>query len=206
MKDFLIFLEDHQTGVLLFVVLIISVVIAIRWLFQIFALGKYKTHYKVKDENGKEKVVKVKQKDENTSITYILTQSLVDIVGEFRHFLALMIVLLFVILIIAAMWAGNGSSQMNFDNMMDAMQLVIASLGGLLGSIIGYYYGESAARSKNEGITTDPGVISNANSAAEGDIVAPEVVPDVVEENNENEEEEEEDPTETDDDSIEPVG
>ncbi|MDC8002933.1 hypothetical protein POV27_02660 [Aureisphaera galaxeae] len=200
MENFFTFLEKHQTGVLLLVVLIFTIVLTIRWLFKIFGLGKYKTHYIVKDETGKEKLVKVQQKDENPSITYVLTQSLVDIVGEFRHFLALLIVLLFIILIIVAMWLSSGATDVNFENMMDAMQLVIASLGGLLGSIIGYYYGESAARSNKEGITTDAGEISNAPSAGEGDIVAPTVpseeeVIEVVE-----------DPSEDDDDIIEPVG
>jgi hypothetical protein len=33
----------------------------------------------------------------------------------------------------------------SFDTVKDGVQLVVASLGGLVGSIIGYYFGESAA-------------------------------------------------------------
>jgi len=46
-------------------------------------------------------------------------------------------------------------SSTNFEDKMEALQLVIASLGGLLGSIIGYYFGESAATKNRESIVTD---------------------------------------------------
>ncbi|MBX2826808.1 MAG: hypothetical protein KTR22_01515 [Flavobacteriaceae bacterium] len=167
MEDFLIFLEKHSTGVLLLILILFAVVLTVRWLFQVFAIGKYRTFHTYTNEKGEKKVVKAKDKNTSTSITYILTQSLINIVDDFRHFLALLIVILFVILISISMWASKD----NFDNMMEAMQLVIASLGGLLGSIIGYYYGESAARNKSEGITTDAGEVSNADDS----IVEPEV-------------------------------
>jgi membrane protein DedA with SNARE-associated domain len=154
MEAFFTFLETHSTGVMLLILLLVTFVVIIRWLFQIFAIGKY-SNRKV-------------DREQDTSITYIITRSLVNIVDDFRHFLALLIVILFVILIIASMWAGRG----DFDNVMEAMQLVIASLGGLLGSIIGYYYGESAARSKDKtGVTTDAGEITNEG----GEIIEPEV-------------------------------
>ena len=41
-----------------------------------------------------------------------------------------------------------------FKEKMEALQLVIASLGGLLDSIIGYYFGESAS-SRNSAISTN---------------------------------------------------
>lgn len=155
MEAFFTFLETHSTGVMLLILLLVTFVVIIRWLFQIFAIGKY-SNRKV-------------DREQDTSITYIITRSLVNIVDDFRHFLALLIVILFVILIIASMWAARG----NFDNVMDAMQLVIASFGGLLGSIIGYYYGESAARNKDKGgvTTTDTEEITNEG----GEIVEPEV-------------------------------
>ena len=38
----------------------------------------------------------------------------------------------------------------------DGLQGVAASMGGLIGSIIGYYFGESAAKSRNPGGSTTP--------------------------------------------------
>ncbi len=168
MGAFFTFLEDHSTGIMIFILMLVSFVIIIRWLFQIFAIGKYSN--KSKSDNEQE-----------TSITYILTRSLVNIVDDFRHFLALLIVILFIVLIIVAMW-GAKDGKNDFQNMMDAMQLVIASLGGLLGSIIGYYYGESAARNKVvTSITTDAEEITNEG----GEIVEPaieEIIEPVVDE------------------------
>ena len=165
MGEFFTFLETHSTGIMIFIFMLVTLVIIIRWLFQIFAIGKYSN--KTKPDNEQE-----------TSITYILTRSLVNIVDDFRHFLALLIVILFVVLIIAAMWGAKG----NFDNMMEAMQLVIASLGGLLGSIIGYYYGESAARNKMPtSITSDAEVITNEEAGTAEEAVEEIIVPDVEE-------------------------
>ena len=66
---------------------------------------------------------------------------LVRLVTDFRHLFALAIFLFFVSLIFYAM-----EKSQTFEQKMDALQMVIASLGGLLGSIIGYYFGESAVR------------------------------------------------------------
>lgn len=163
MGDFFTFLETHSTGIMIFIFMLVAFVIIIRWLFQIFAIGKYSNKKAVNEQE--------------TSITYILTRSLVNIVDDFRHFLALLIVILFIVLIIVAMW-GAKDGKNDFQNMMDAMQLVIASLGGLLGSIIGYYYGESAARNKiPTSITTDNEEITNDEG---GEIVEP-VVEEIIE-------------------------
>lgn len=169
MDAFLTYLETHDKGIMMLILLSVIFVIILRWLFQIFGIGKY--------SNRKA------EKAQNNSITFILTRSLVNIVDDFRHFLALLIVILFVGLIIAAMWSGD-----NFDDRMEAMQLVIASLGGLLGSIIGYYYGESAARNKignNEVITSGNEEITNEAGAptVEEDIIEPQITEPQVDDN-----------------------
>ena len=60
----------------------------------------------------------------------------------FRHLLALAIVLLFgVVLIFSLVRAGQDPQQIS-----TVLQAVTSSLGGLIGAIIGYYFGESAGR------------------------------------------------------------
>ncbi|MEE9552965.1 MAG: hypothetical protein V3W18_01610 [candidate division Zixibacteria bacterium] len=55
--------------------------------------------------------------------------------------LALIIITIFAIALIFAMVHATTTNK----DLSDAIQGVVASLGGLIGSIIGYYFGESAA-------------------------------------------------------------
>ncbi|MEQ1747609.1 MAG: hypothetical protein ABMA02_19430 [Saprospiraceae bacterium] len=57
----------------------------------------------------------------------------------------------------------------DFEQKMDALQLVIASLGGLLGSIIGYYFGESAVRNAQ----TPIGIPTSEDAQPEQPILEP---------------------------------
>lgn len=68
---------------------------------------------------------------------------LTKIIYEFRHLLALLIVVLFAVALFAAMWPGMMKGDVAL--IKDGLQAVAAALGGLIGSIIGYYFGESAA-------------------------------------------------------------
>ncbi len=134
MDDFFYFLEAHVNGVLVLILLLLVFILCLRWMAQIFGWGRFKSV----SSTGKQ----------DHSISYIITQIFVNIINDFKHFLALIIVLLFVTLSIFAVTSSDV-----YQEKIDALQLVIASLGGLLGSIIGYYYGESAARSTQSNVT-----------------------------------------------------
>lgn len=71
----------------------------------------------------------------------IIADFLARLINDFRHLLALVIVVIFFSLVFYSMAMSD-----KFEEKMDALQMVMASFGGLLGSIIGYYFGESAAR------------------------------------------------------------
>lgn len=83
-----------------------------------------------------------------------------EIIFEFRNFLALVIMAVFVLALVMMLWPALGKGdEKSFAAMKDGLQVVVASLGGLVGSIIGYYFGESAvanAKSKKNGDTTTP--------------------------------------------------
>ena len=136
MEKFLVFLELHYRGVLYLVLILFSIILAINWLAVIFSWGKFKKSSQDLDNNNS-----IDNMLDGT-FAHIVSRFLVNIIDDFKHLLALIIVIIFAILILYSMTATN-----NFDEKMEALQVVIASLGGLLGSIIGYYFGESAAKS-----------------------------------------------------------
>ncbi len=125
------FFEQHSTGVLLFLVVLFCLVLMIGWLARIFGIGQYSKRYSA-SLGARER------------LGFVIARFFANIIDDFRHFLALMLVIIFTVLIIYSMAAAG-----SFEEKMKALQLVIASIGTLLGSIIGYYFGESAANKAN---------------------------------------------------------
>ena len=109
-------------------------------------------------------------------LRFIVADLLAEIINDFRHLLALVVVLLFAVALFAAMYPGLAAQDV--DKMTDGVQVVAAALGGLIGSIIGYYFGESAAtRNVNQATTT---TTENAGTPIQDVPVDMENVPGVV--------------------------
>ena len=142
MEQFFTFLETHTNGVLILLVSLVVLTFIINYIAKIFNWGRYKNAYYVSESESK--------------VSYVIVEFFVRLINDFKHFLALTIVLLFTGLILLSMMATN-----DFDQKMEALQLVIASLGGLLGSIIGYYFGESAAKNSLVNPTPRPSLVNN---------------------------------------------
>ncbi|BCH25929.1 hypothetical protein MesoLjLb_57140 [Mesorhizobium sp. L-8-3] len=66
----------------------------------------------------------------------------VKVIDDFRHLLALLIVVVFAISLFYSLWRIDNST----DSLAKALQAVTGSLGGIVGVILGYYFGESSAR------------------------------------------------------------
>ncbi|MBX3318097.1 MAG: hypothetical protein KF902_14670 [Phycisphaeraceae bacterium] len=80
------------------------------------------------------------------------------IIDDFRNFLALVLMGIFLIAMVLMLWPSLAYPCGTYDNLKDGLQTVVACLGGLVGSIIGYYFGESAAAKANtDDGTTTPG-------------------------------------------------
>jgi len=137
MENFITFLEDHVTGIFLFLLLLLCLILFFNWLAWVFGMGRYK-NLRPTPKSG---------------FFYIFADMMVKIITDFRHFLALILVIIFAIALAYAFSISNG----NIDNLSKALQAVVSTLGGLVGSIVGYYFGESAARSSNQ----QPGGINN---------------------------------------------
>ncbi len=78
------------------------------------------------------------------ALRYLITEALTKIINDFRHLLALILVLIFG----GALGYSLFEAGPDLANIKEALQSVSASLGGLIGSIIGYYFGESKGRAE----------------------------------------------------------
>lgn len=76
------------------------------------------------------------------ALRYLITEALTKIINDFRHLLALILVLIFG----GALGYSLFEAGPRLADIKEALQSVSASLGGLIGSIIGYYFGESKGR------------------------------------------------------------
>jgi hypothetical protein len=122
------------------ILLPLVVLMTINWLAWIWGWGRFKRQLRdpAEPNDGTSPVESVDLK-----LRHAFAQFSTAIISEFRHLLALFILLMFATTMGLAMYPGLANK--DIDGILKAVQAVAASLGGLLGSIIGYYFGESAA-------------------------------------------------------------
>ncbi len=99
-------------------------VFIVQWLAWIFHKGRFG---------------KPRPNRDTPDVRHVLADLLVKIINDFRHLLAGAIVLLFGLAL-----AYSLAQAANVDEISTVLQAVGSSLGGLIGAIIGYYFGESA--------------------------------------------------------------
>ncbi len=144
MDAFFNFLSGHFLGILMLILIVLTINLSVNWYAKIFKWGKYKSPSpEISQEN----------------IGYVVAKFFANIIDDFRHFLALFLVIIFFSLLIFSMSQAETDAAI-FGQKKEMLQLVLASLGGLLGSIIGYYFGESAASNKQ--------IIQNQNNLPPG--------------------------------------
>lgn len=135
------FLQIYRSGIFLLLLMLASIAFLVQWFAWIFAKGRFSragTSTGTGTGTGSGKAV-----------SFIFSEAAVKIINEFRHLLALLIVVIFAFalgysLIKAASLPTSADTPSVVDNMKEALQAVVATLGGLVGSIIGYYFGESS--------------------------------------------------------------
>ena len=119
------YLAANAAGIWVLIGLIFFGILAAQWISWIFRWGRFRQE----QEHPKEK-----------SLRFILAELTTNIINEFRHLLALVLVLVFGgVLAFSLVRAGDDA-----QGISDVLQAVASSLGGLIGAIIGYYFGESA--------------------------------------------------------------
>jgi hypothetical protein len=126
----LVSLSSNVRGIMVGIAIAVALVLLLQWLLWMFGWGRFAP-------TGLGPAGATRE----TTVRYILVRLLTEIINDFRPLLALFIVFVFAVTLFIVVYAGWAS----FDVVKDGVQLVVASLGGLVGSIIGYYFGESAA-------------------------------------------------------------
>ena len=127
------FLQTYRSGILLLVFMLAALAALVQWFAWIFGLGRF----------GKE------MSSGSKALSIAFSEFIFKIINEFRHLLALLVFMVFTFalaysLIKAASLPPDSNHPSVIDNMTEALQGVAATLGGLVGSIIGYYFGESS--------------------------------------------------------------
>ncbi len=135
------FIGENWLGMLVMFLSLCCVFLLLRAFCWLFCWGRYKGDLQ-----------RLEKGERDNGIGYVLADLLVKIVNDFRHLLALMVVTIFALALAYALVIAGGS----IEEITRALQAVTATLGGLVGSIIGYYFGESAAKKAPNSPAAEP--------------------------------------------------
>lgn len=136
MEELFTTLETYRTGIFVLVLLCFVFLLLLDWVMRILSLGKYKRSLRVS----------IRSEARQSGFLFLMGELLSKIITDFRHFLAILLLIIFGIALFLAIDFAK-----NVEDLSKALQSVMATLGTLIGSIIGYYYGESAARKSGSG-------------------------------------------------------
>ncbi len=129
------FLQDNALGVFMMLLTAAVVVFLLQWIMWSLGVGRF--------ESGKEG--STRDAGAPATLRFIFTDALVKIIDDFRHLLALVVVGIFAL---AVGWALVTAG--TTEDLSKGLQAVVSTLGGLVGGIIGYYFGESTARASGD--------------------------------------------------------
>jgi hypothetical protein len=130
-------------------------------LFALVAAGHWWSYFRGTGRYAQPKTV------ETTSAAMLFIGKLIS---EFKHFLALVIMVVFLVAIVLVVIAAWPKASGDLDKLYNGIQVVVASMGGLVGSVVGYYFGEAKMeRAVAAGAA--------ANAAAGGGRIEPTVLP-----------------------------
>lgn len=125
------FFSGHYQGFVVLILVAFALAFFVQWICWIFGWGRF-AGGPVTTPGG----------SKLQSLRFLIADALTKIINDFRHLLALILVLIFAAALIYVLYASGRQ----MDQIKEGLQAVVATLGGLIGSIIGYYFGESSAR------------------------------------------------------------
>jgi hypothetical protein len=131
MNDALNFLSDNRNGILVLFLSLLAFGLLLNYIMWMFGFGRFN----------------IAGPRTRQSMNFVFADAAVKIVNDFRHLLALLLVIVFASTLAYALWVGHSPSDnanTAVANLKESLQGVMATLGGLVGSIIGYYFGESS--------------------------------------------------------------
>jgi drug/metabolite transporter (DMT)-like permease len=141
MTRFFTFLQEYRIGILVFFLSLGGIALLVQWIAWIFGRGRFG--------------IIAPPAGGRAQLRYLFAELTTKIINEFRHLLALIIVVIFAGALAYSLWKAGvtptGPDMPSvIDNMKEALQAVTATLGGLVGSILGYYFGESSVAKTTE--------------------------------------------------------
>ena len=160
MTSILAFLSENTQGFAVLVGILFFLTLLIQWTAWLFNWGRF----------GKSEATT--DSDDRPSIRYMVAQFMIEIINDFRHLLASTLTLVFVVALLSVLFI-TWRNDFDIEVFKDGLHAVVASLGGLIGSVIGYYFGESAAGKKAESITTSVGHEAEQKEDDTGDVRPP---------------------------------
>lgn len=152
MSAFFQFLQNQWAGILVAALILVLLTALVHWLAWVFGRGRF-------DQPAPAK------KDQ---LRYVVTNFFVEVINDFRHLLALVIILIFALALVNSLvlvWFVDDANRI--DAIGKAMQGVVSTLGGLIGAIIGYYFGEKAAQRGFQGGAPPPAPPASTEPAAQ---------------------------------------
>ena len=120
MGGFLTFLSVQRYGILVLLAGLLVACFLLNWLLWMSGLGRYRGISAQSDKR----------------LSMVVADFFTKLIDDFKHLLALVMVLLFAMMLFLAMVPGLQSGKIG--EVKDGVQSVAAALGGLIGSIIGY--------------------------------------------------------------------
>lgn len=149
MKIFFDFLTEYQALISFALLSIVIVMVVVQWVCWIFSLGRFTqpvsaTADQRQASSSAQPVIGSAGVDRR--IRFVIAELFAKLIDDFRHLLALIIVIIFMMTIIYALWVGRD----DIEHLNKALQAVTGSFSGIIGVIIGYYFGESSARVGSE--------------------------------------------------------
>ena len=132
MEPFLNFLAEYRTGIFILFAIVAFIVFLIQWLAWIFKWGRFK------DTQAKSR--------QGYTTRDVVFNYLATLASDFKFVLATLIFGIFAVVLIFAL-----NTQSDFAS---ALQAVMSTLGGLVGTIVGYFFGEKAGQSESNRVST----------------------------------------------------
>ena len=131
MSGFFGFFEQNSTGILVFMLFLAGIAVLVQWVVWIFGVGRFKAG----------------TVGSGSTLRYIFAEFFGKIIDQFRHLLALIVVLIFAVALAYAMIKSQQGTlpegATSVSQMSDTLTAIMSTLGGLVGLILGYYFGES---------------------------------------------------------------
>ncbi len=140
MSQFFGFFATQWRGILVLVLLLLAMALLVQWLAWIFSWGRFRAARPARRD----------------TLRYVFADLVVKIIDDFRHLLALVVILIFAIAMTYMLVLVAYEESNRIDAASSALQAVVSALGGLIGAIIGYYFGEKAGERAAAGPTAPP--------------------------------------------------